>query len=117
MKEMNKNIAMNIRNYLEIFGISQLELAQKLNCSNSTVSMWVKGNATPRLEKIDQMCEIFGCERSDIVSDTPKSATEVKQAWRVRAFIKRFQAMQAEDQLDLLAYMEDNYGEEKEGDL
>ena len=117
MKETNKNIAMNIRNYLEIFGISQLELAQKLNCSNSTVSMWVKGNATPRLEKIDQMCEIFGCERSDIVSDTPKSAMEAKQARRVRTFIKRFQTMQAEDQLDLLAYMEDHYGEEKEGDL
>lgn len=111
MREMNKNIAMNIRNYLDIFGISQQDLAEKLNCSSSTVSMWVKGNATPRLEKIDQMCDLFGCERGDLLSDTPKSATEAKQARRVRAFMKRFQAMQAEDQLDLLAYMEDHYGE------
>lgn len=34
MREMNKNIAMNIRNYLGIFGISQQDLAEKLNCSS-----------------------------------------------------------------------------------
>ncbi len=109
MREMNKNIAMNIRNYLDIFGISQQDLAQKLNCSSSTVSMWVKGNATPRLEKIDQMCEIFGCERADLLSDTPKTAEEAKLARRLRLFMRKFLQMGIEDQLDLLTYMEEHY--------
>lgn len=67
MKEINKNIAMNIKNYLDIFGISQQDLAKRLGCSNSTVTMWIKGNATPRLEKIDQMCDLLDLQPGDII--------------------------------------------------
>ena len=109
MKDINKNIVINIKNYMDIFGINQRELAKKLRCSNSTVSMWLSGNATPRMEKIDKMCLIFGCNREDLISDKPKSAAEARQAQVTKTFVRKFLKLSPEDQLDLLTYMEDHY--------
>lgn len=75
MKEENKSIALNIANYMHIFGISQVALAKQLGCSNTTVSMWVNGDAVPRLPMIDRMCTIFGCDRGDLLG-TPKTREE-----------------------------------------
>lgn len=53
MKDINKNIAMNIQNYLNLLNITQKDLSKKLGCSNTTISMWIKGNSTPRIDKIE----------------------------------------------------------------
>lgn len=38
MKDINKNIAMNIQNYLNLLNITQKDLSKKLGCSNTTIS-------------------------------------------------------------------------------
>lgn len=106
MKDINKNIAMNIQNYLNLLNITQKDLSKKLGCSNTTISMWIKGNSTPRIDKIDKMCEIFGCERNDIISDTPKTLEEVKKDQIMKTFELKFRRMKLEDQLYILSLME-----------
>jgi repressor LexA len=106
MKDINKNIAMNIQNYLNLLNITQKDLSKKLGCSNTTISMWIKGNSTPRIDKIDKMCEIFGCERKDIISDTPKTLEEVKKDQIMKTFELKFRKMKLEDQLYILSLME-----------
>lgn len=62
-----QHIAGRLSRYMEMFGMSQTELAKKMNVSNATVSDWVHAKKCPRMEKIDQMADLFCCSRSDII--------------------------------------------------
>lgn len=102
---INQNIAKNIENYMKVLDINQVELARRLECSPSTVNMWLKGNSTPRLDKIDQMCRIFGCERKDLLAEEPKTNDEILSDQIISEFAKEFRDLSHEKQLRLLAYM------------
>ena len=106
MKEMNRNISRNISHYMDALQINQTELAKRLGCANTTVSMWIQGDSVPRLEKIDKMCEIFHCTRSDLLSDTPKTKEEIENDQIRDMFIEKFGRFNTEQKLRLLAYME-----------
>ena len=41
-------------------GWSQEELSEKMNVSRQSVSKWESGQATPDLDKILQLCDIYG---------------------------------------------------------
>ena len=53
-------------------GLTQSELAEKLNVLQSTVAMWESGDNTPRTEKLPELAEILKCEISDLF-DTKKA--------------------------------------------
>ena len=40
-------------------GFTQKTLAKKLNCSNTTISMWCTGKSKPNCEKISQLIKIL----------------------------------------------------------
>lgn len=50
-------------------GLSQEDLANKLDVSRQTVSKWEVGNATPELEKIIKLSEIFDISVDELVKD------------------------------------------------
>ena len=106
MKEINRIIAKNLSHYMDVFGMTQLELADKLSCSNTTVSSWIQGNATPRMDKIDKMCEIFSCTRSDLVSDTQKTSEEIQNDVLDNQVISDFRSLNDSGKLRLMAYMQ-----------
>lgn len=106
MKEVNKNIAKNIRNYMDALDITQIDLAKRLNCANTSVSMWVQGEATPRMDKIDKMCEIFHCTRQDLVSDVTKSKKDIEDDQTRAMFLERFNKLSGEAKLRVITYME-----------
>ena len=106
MKDLNRNIARNIKHYLDMYQMQQLDLAKKLNCANSTVSSWIQGDSTPRMEKIDKMCEIFHCSRTDLIAEEPKTENEIISDQVKKMFIKKFDNLTQEQKLRLLAYME-----------
>lgn len=106
MASGKENIARNVSNYMQIFDINQVQLAEALNCSNTTVSMWIRGNSFPRIEKIDAMCEIFGCTRADLLADKIKTPEQARQEKLQNVFIRRFKKLSPEQQLDLLSYMD-----------
>lgn len=106
MKKINENIARNVRNYMDTMNMDAAELAQKLDCSPSTVYMWIQGNATPRMDKIDRMCGVFGCERSDLIADKPATPEEIQQKQIDMVFRRKLKELKPEMKLRLLAEMD-----------
>ena len=69
----NSIFARNLRRYLDDNQMTQVELAKKLNVGTTSVYNWCSGIKIPRMDKVDKMCEIFGCKRSDLITDTTAS--------------------------------------------
>ena len=106
MKEINRNIAANIKNYMDVLNINQLELAKRLGCSNTTISMWITGDATPRMDKIDKMCEVFHCTRDDLVGDRVKDPDLILNDQVRSLFLERFDRLNDSQRLRLMAYID-----------
>ena len=80
-EDFNKLFARNLNTYLSKYDYSQAYLAQKLNVSAQSVSNWCKGKKTPRMDKVDLICKIFNCRRSDLMEDnTVINNIKVKKA-------------------------------------
>lgn len=72
-KKFNEIFAKRIRYYLKINGITQLELSKKLGVGTTSVYNWCNGIKIPRMNKIEAMCELFQCKRSDLMEDKDNS--------------------------------------------
>lgn len=71
-QEFNKIFSQRLRYYLEKNNMTQKELADRLNVGTTSVYNWCNGIKSPRMTKVDKMCEIFGCTRVDLIkSDSP----------------------------------------------
>ena len=69
----NKEImAKNIKYYMELHGKSRNEICEALGVKYTTFSDWVRGNAYPRIDKIEMLANYFGIEKSDLVEDKNK---------------------------------------------
>lgn len=91
-EEFNKIFSFNLKKYMQEKGITQLELSKLLNVSAQSVSNWCNGKKTPRMDKVDAMCNVFGCLRSDLMEnkasrpsyyldpETAKVAQEIKDS-------------------------------------
>ena len=71
-KELAKRVGMNITNLLILNGKTQKEMCDHFKWGYSTVSSWCNGTRLPRMDKVDKMCEYFGCTRSDLLEDRRK---------------------------------------------
>lgn len=49
--------------------MTQSDLAKRLGVSTQSVTNWCKGANTPRMDKVDSMCKIFSCRRSDLMEE------------------------------------------------
>ena len=58
--ELEKIVAANITELRKSRQLTQLELAEKLNYSDKTISKWERGDGLPDLKTICKMAEIFG---------------------------------------------------------
>jgi len=73
-QEFNAVFSKRLRYYLDKYEITQAELSKKLGVGTTSVYNWCNGIKTPRMDKIDAMCEIFHCKRSDLMEDRPDSS-------------------------------------------
>jgi len=65
------NIAENIRKYRKMYHMEQQDLAYQLHISDKTVSSWECGRTEPRMGMIEAMCEIFRCDKSELIDGEP----------------------------------------------
>ena len=70
--EFNIVFSKRLKYYLAKYNMTQLDLAKKLNVGTTTVSNWCNGLKSPRMGKVDAMCEIFHCKRSDLMEERPE---------------------------------------------
>lgn len=69
--EYAKIIAKNLKRIAYENDKTQADISRDLNINKQTVSSWFRGERVPRMGKIDQLCEYFHCNRSDIMEDIP----------------------------------------------
>lgn len=59
----------NIRRFRSQMGISQDALAEKLGVARQSISKWERDAATPELEKLMAMAELFGVTLDELVKN------------------------------------------------
>lgn len=68
-RDFNSIFSERLRYYLSKFEMTQLELSKRLGVGTTSVYNWCNGLKTPRMDKVDAMCNIFHCNRSDLMED------------------------------------------------
>ena len=66
--EINKIIAKNLAFYRKEAGLTQAELAEKINYSDKSVSKWESANGAPDVYTLLQLAELYGVTLNDLVS-------------------------------------------------
>lgn len=81
-KEYSAIIARNLRSIMYERGVTQAKMASDLKITKSTISSWMNGARTPRMQKIDLLCHYLNCTRSDLMEPhegkTKRSARGIK---------------------------------------
>ena len=78
-------ISKNIIKYRKKMGLTQLELAEKLNYSDKTLSKWERGESMPDIVTLKQLADIFMISVDVLISteDTIISFVPVKERKKI----------------------------------
>ena len=72
-------VAQNITMYRKAAGLTQLELAEKLNYSDKAISKWERGESLPDLYILQTIANMFGITLNDLVSEADHPKTNVNK--------------------------------------
>lgn len=70
--KLREYFAKNLTHYRKQLGLTQIELAEKLNYSDKSISKWERGDGLPDLAVTVQLAEIFGLTVNDLIAEKPK---------------------------------------------
>lgn len=60
---------MRVKEYREKMGLTQAQLADKLNVDRSVISIWERGKGTPCKKHRAMLCVILQCTEQELMSD------------------------------------------------
>ena len=66
-QEFNAVFSKRLRYYLSKYEITQAELAKHLGVGTTSVYNWCNGIKTPRMDKVDAMCDLFNCKPGGVM--------------------------------------------------
>lgn len=69
---LRKYFAKNLSYYRKALGLTQIELAEKLNYSDKSISKWERGEGLPDLAVTAQIADIFGLTVNDLIAEKPR---------------------------------------------
>lgn len=69
MEDLNNIIGKNICEYRKKANLTQLELAEKINYSDKSISKWEKGDGVPDIYVLKSLADIFNITVNDLISD------------------------------------------------
>lgn len=73
MDEQTRRIFMqNLNRYLSEHGYNQADLARHMHVSTTTTARWCTGQAIPRIDKIQTICNWLGITKSDLLEENEK---------------------------------------------
>ena len=88
MNEIRTAVAQNIAALRLKAGLTQLELAEKLNYSDKAVSKWERGESLPDVTVLKTVADLFGVTVDDLLreggSASPARTTAPEQHWNRR---------------------------------
>jgi repressor LexA len=68
-KSQTQILAENLKRMMREYDYSQHQLARKIGATPAIVNRWCNGAVMPRNDKIDALCKIFDCNRSDLLTE------------------------------------------------
>jgi len=71
--DIKENLAKNLTYSRKALGLTQAELAEKINYSDKAVSKWERGEAVPDLAVLYQLSRIYGVSVDSLLSDKLES--------------------------------------------
>lgn len=77
-RTVGMTIGEKIAQLREASGISQEQLAEKINVSRQSVSKWEMDQALPQIDKVLQLCELFGVSTDELLHEKMSIASAVK---------------------------------------
>lgn len=95
MEESDFNVifAKRLKSMMDMYGLTKTELARRLGVSITAVTNWLEAKKTPRMNKIDQMCAMFHCSRSDLISEIDFDTDNDETLKRLTAYAVRLGKM------------------------
>lgn len=82
-KEIQETFSKNLKYYLKIRNKTQLDLAKAIGVSNTTINNYVKGYNTPRMDKLDKICNYLRIERSDLLNTSSGEEKKTVSALKI----------------------------------
>ena len=74
-EKYRETVARRLRFYLMALQMSQRDLAERVGVTEASVSNWTTGTKIPRADTIDKICDVFGCNRSDLIEEPAEPAS------------------------------------------
>lgn len=93
-------------------GLSQQELAKKLEIAANTVSRWETGTYKPSLADLDKLARFFGVPITTFFSEAPDAENDT-----LRALLRTAKELTPDDQKELQRYAEFRHAREQHGRL
>ena len=75
-EELRRLFTKNLNNYLAMNGYRQADLARHMKVSTATTAKWCTGQAMPRIDKIQSICNWLGITKEELLSDRPVESEE-----------------------------------------
>lgn len=75
---IKKNIAKNLARYRGMAGLTQSELADKINYSDKSVSKWERAEGTPDIFVLYELSKIYGVKVDDFLASDEEKLPEIK---------------------------------------
>lgn len=86
--DIKDNLAANIILYRKHMGLTQAELAEKINYSDKAVSKWERGESIPDLYVVKELADIFGTSVDTLISEPKEEGVKtVKNVNKRRVII------------------------------
>ena len=68
--QLSKQVGLTIAKYRQQSGLTQNEVAEKLNIGYEAVSRMERGIVMPTVERLVELAEIFNCEAADLLTQS-----------------------------------------------
>ena len=91
------SVSSNIKYLREKNGLTQEQLADKLNVARSTVTQWERGWSNPRMGMVQKLAGVFGVSTSDIVSESPSLPNAILISEPKKAYLPLLGRVHARD--------------------
>jgi transcriptional regulator with XRE-family HTH domain len=78
-KEYNLILANNLKKCMAEYNLNQVELAQIMGVSKGMLTFYLDGTNSPRMDKVDKLCEHFDLPRSYFLEKRIDSPSDIKK--------------------------------------
>lgn len=73
----------NLKRYMDVFQMNQVDLATRMQVNKSVISSWLSGTRYPRMNTVEKLATIFHIEKSDLIEDKSMKENSTRKGIRI----------------------------------